>query len=79
MNTIHYANPKTGKRATAKVGQGGVDWIEQNKQRDDRGTLPAKHSKRRLTVAEADKAMLAKGFIRWPRNKPVLAEQRKAA
>lgn len=64
MNTIKYINPKTGEEKTAKVGQGGTDWIDQTGQRNDRGALPTNHSRRRLTVAEADKAMLAQGYVR---------------
>lgn len=79
MNTIYYANLKTGHRAAAKVGQGGVDWFHQNGQRNVRGELSAKHSKRRLTMAETDDAMNRKGYVRWPRNKPLPVAQKKAA
>ena len=71
MNTIYYANPATKKREAVRVGQGGVDWLEQTKQRKTSGRLPMNHSKRRRTMAEADDAMLKRGFIRWARNKPL--------
>lgn len=64
MNTIYYVNVKTGEQRTVKVGQGGIDWLEQNGQRDLRGRLPRRHTPRRRTVAEADTKMLASGFVR---------------
>lgn len=79
MNTIYYANLKTGERAAVKVGQGGVDWYEQNGQRNSEGKLPRNHSKRRRTMAEADEAMNAKGYVRWPRKKPLPQSLKKAA
>lgn len=79
MNTIYYANLKTLHRAAVKVWQGGVDWFEQNGNRNAEGKLPRKAPKRRPTMAEADKAMRAKGYIRWPRKKPLPAELKKAA
>lgn len=78
MNTIYYANLTTGKRAAVKVGQGGTDWLDQTGQRNARGDPPRRHSKRRATMAEADAAMLKKGFVRWARKKPLPVKQEKA-
>lgn len=77
MNTIYYANLNKAERAAVKVGQGGIDWFEQNGQRTMQGKLPRNHTPRRRTVAEADKLMLKRGYVRWPRSKPLPSEAAK--
>lgn len=64
MNTVTYVQQRTGETQRVKVGQGGADWLDQNGQRRIGGSLPAKHSRRRPTVAEVDRAMASHGFVR---------------
>lgn len=71
MNNVKYVNRATGERKTVRVGQGGRDWLDQTDNRikrkhklGDIGSLPMSATRRRPTVAEADRAMKKMGFER---------------
>lgn len=74
MNTIYFANLKTGHRAAVKVGQPSYTTLI-GAHIGQRKSKPG----RRLTVAEAEDAMRRKGYVRWPRKKPLPTELKKAA
>ena len=63
MNNIKYVNKK-GDHKVIRVGQGGMDYAEQNGQRKRSGALPSNHSKRRLLMIEADRKMYRAGYRR---------------
>lgn len=60
MNTIYYANLRTGQRKAVKVTQ--KPWY---------GARATQGNKKRPYMAEADERMLKAGFVRWPRKKEI--------
>lgn len=69
MNTIYYANLKTGQRAAVKVAQPSYAVIC----RIENGAkeIRRNEAKPRPMMAQADEAMHRKGFVRYPRKKPI--------
>lgn len=64
MNVVTYVSERDGKTARIRVGQGGLNWLDQNGNRTAKGALPRKAPRRLPTVAEADRQMRAAGYIR---------------
>jgi hypothetical protein len=73
MNRVKYIHPRNGKREVVKTMQGNDDALTQRSQmkkvkipsvRGIQYVLPANAPMRHPTVAEADKAMHKKGFVR---------------
>lgn len=77
MNTIYYANLRKGTRAAVKVSQPSnatLCKIQNGDKSISRNKTPT-----RPTMAQADAAMARKGYVRWPRKKPLPVAERKAA
>ena len=76
MNTVHYANPKTGERKNVPIER-AYQYLDERPVSWARKINP--RTKRRPTLVEADDAMLKRGFVRWPRKKPVPVQLKAAA